>query len=278
MKSVLITGCSDGGIGSALALTFATRGLLVFASARSLSKMSELANLPNVHLLELDIVKPADIASAVSAVKKETGGTLDYLVNNAAQARYMPMLDETVEQAKELFELNVWSQLRMVQAFAPLLIEAKGCAVYISSVSGYVTQMPWMGTYAMTKRSTEIMFDALRLELEPFGVTTISVVTGPVKSRVNTHQELWKLPENSRYADVEQIITKRSEGEDGSPRQDTMKYAEGVVDKILKGNPKFWAGANIGIIKWMATWLPRSVLDWALKQNSGVDVMLKNKK
>ncbi|EAT81601.1 hypothetical protein SNOG_11102 [Parastagonospora nodorum SN15] len=266
MKSVLITGCSDGGIGSALALTFATRGLLVFASARSLSKMSELANLPNVHLLELDIVKPADIASAVSAVKKETGGTLDYLVNNAAQARYMPMLDETVEQAKELFELNVWSQLRMVQAFAPLLIEAKGCAVYISR------------TYAMTKRSTEIMFDALRLELEPFGVTTISVVTGPVKSRVNTHQELWKLPENSRYADVEQIITKRSEGEDGSPRQDTMKYAEGVVDKILKGNPKFWAGANIGIIKWMATWLPRSVLDWALKQNSGVDVMLKNKK
>lgn len=147
MKSVLVTGCSDGGIGSALALTFATRGLLVFAGARTISKMSELANLPNVHLLELDILKPVDIAAAVSAVKKETGGTLDYLVNNAAQARYMPMLDETVEQAKELFELNVWSQLRMVQAFVPLLIEAKGCAVYVSSVSGYMSQMPWMGKF-----------------------------------------------------------------------------------------------------------------------------------
>jgi len=149
MKSVLITGCSDGGIGSSLALTFATRGHVVFAGARTLSKMSELANLPNVHLLELDILKPSDIAAAVSAVKKETGGTLDYLVNNAAQARFMPMLDETVEQAKELFELNVWSQLRMVQAFAPLLIEAKGCAVYVSSVAGYMSQMPWMGNFSL---------------------------------------------------------------------------------------------------------------------------------
>jgi 1-acylglycerone phosphate reductase len=145
-KSVLITGCSDGGIGSALALTFAQRGLLVFAGARSTSKMSKLANLPNVRLLELDILKPEHISAAVGAVKKETGGSLDFLVNNAAQARYMPMLDEDIEQAKELFELNVWSQLRMVQAFAPLLIEAKGCAVYISSVSGHLTQMPWNGT------------------------------------------------------------------------------------------------------------------------------------
>jgi short-subunit dehydrogenase len=108
------------------------------------------------------------------------------------------------------------------------------------------------------------MFDALRLELEPFGVSTTTVVTGPVKSRVHTYQESWKLPENSRYAEVEEIITKRSGGDDGSPRQDTMKYAEGVVDKIIKGNPKFWAGANIGIIKWMAMWLPRSVLVRAL--------------
>jgi 1-acylglycerone phosphate reductase len=112
----------------------------------------------------------------------------------------------------------------------------------------------------MSKRATEIMFDALRSELAPFGVTTTTVVTGPVKSLVHTHQDLWKLPENSRYAEVEGTITKRSTGDDGAPRQDTMKYAEGVVDKIMKGNPKFWAGANIGIIKWAASWLPQSLL------------------
>lgn len=146
MKSVLITGCSDGGIGSALALTFASHGLLVFAGARQTSKMSALSNLPNVRLLELDILKSEDITRTVAVVKKEAGGRLDYLVNNAAQARYMPLLDEDVEKAKELFELNVWSQLRMVQGFADCLIEAKGCEVYISSVAGHLN-LPWSGMY-----------------------------------------------------------------------------------------------------------------------------------
>jgi 1-acylglycerone phosphate reductase len=146
-KSVLVTGCSDGGIGSAIALTFAQRGLLV-AGARNPSKMSKLANLPNVRLLTLDITKPEDVRSAVATVKKETGGTLDFLVNNAAQARYMPLLDESPDDgpAKELFELNVWSQLRVVQGFMPLLIEAKGMVVYISSLSGHMT-MPWNGRF-----------------------------------------------------------------------------------------------------------------------------------
>src|SRR4051812_11668931 len=134
MKSVLITGCSDGGIGSALAITFASRGLLVFAGARSVGKMTKLSSLPNVHLLELDVLKPEAIRAAVGAVRKETGGSLDYLVNNAGQARYMPALDEDIEKAKELFDLNVWSVLRMVQAFTPLLMASKGNVVYISSL------------------------------------------------------------------------------------------------------------------------------------------------
>ncbi|OAL04447.1 NAD(P)-binding protein [Phaeosphaeriaceae sp. SRC1lsM3a] len=268
-KSVLVTGCSDGGLGSALALTFAQRGLLVFATARSTAKMTKLANLPNVRLLTLDITKPEDVSAAVASVKKETGGSLDFLINNAGQARYMPMLDESpdVGPAKDLFELNVWSQLRMVQEFAPLLMEAKGTAVYTSSI------------YGAAKRATEIMFDALRLELRPFGVSVVTVVTGPVSSKVHTHTDMWKLPENSLYAEAEDMITKRAQGDDGAPRMDTMKYASGVVDKLLKGgNPKFWAGGNVGIIKLMWRLLPESVIDWMMFMGSGLDTMMKNKK
>ena len=146
MKSVLITGCSDGGIGSALAVTFAQRGLLVFATTRNISSMSKLENLPNVRLLAMDITNPTQVRDAVGVVKKETGGTLDYLVNNAAQGRFMPLLDEAegFAEAKELFEVNVWAQLSVTQAFAPLLIEAKGTIVYISSVAGQVN-VPWVG-------------------------------------------------------------------------------------------------------------------------------------
>jgi len=146
MKSVLITGCSDGGIGSALAVTFAQRGLLVFATTRNISSMSRLENLSNVRLLAMDITNATQVRDAVGVVKKETGGTLDYLVNNAAQGRFMPLLDEAegFAEAKELFEVNVWAQLSVTQAFAPLLIETKGTIVYISSLAGQVN-VPWVG-------------------------------------------------------------------------------------------------------------------------------------
>jgi 1-acylglycerone phosphate reductase len=105
------------------------------------------------------------------------------------------------------------------------------------------------------------MFDALRLELRPFGVSVVSVVTGPVSSQVHTHTDMWKLPENSLYADAEEAITKRASGDDGAPRMDTMQYASGVVNKLLNGgNPKFWAGANVGIIKFLWRLLPDSVV------------------
>jgi 1-acylglycerone phosphate reductase len=56
-QSVLITGCSEGGIGYALAREFQSRGLHVFATARDPAKMAGLENLPDVTLLALDANK-----------------------------------------------------------------------------------------------------------------------------------------------------------------------------------------------------------------------------
>ena len=83
-QTVLITGCSDGCIGSALAKSFQSRGFCVFATARESSKMTSLKNLPSITLLGLDVTSSTSIAAAVEVVKEQTGGTLDYLVNNAA--------------------------------------------------------------------------------------------------------------------------------------------------------------------------------------------------
>jgi 1-acylglycerone phosphate reductase len=105
------------------------------------------------------------------------------------------------------------------------------------------------------------MFDSLRLELAPFGVTTTSVIVGPVRSLLHSDKELWKLPEDSLYAGLGQKVVEFSKGNDGAPRQDTFTFAEGVVDKILRGNnSKFWAGAYTAIFKFAALWLPQSWL------------------
>lgn len=143
-ETVLITGCSDGGIGSALALVLQQRGLHVFATARDPSKMSDLKGLPNVTMLTLDVVKTDQINAAVELVTKETGGTLNYLVNNAGRNHFMPILDENLDVVRDLFEVNFYGPLAVTQAFAPLLIKAKGMAVYITSISGYIN-VPFMG-------------------------------------------------------------------------------------------------------------------------------------
>lgn len=143
LKSVLITGCSKGGVGYALAVSFQSYGLRVFASARTPSKMSPLGELPNVTLLTIDVTSSSSIAAAVKIVETETGGRLDYLVNNAGCLYVMPMLDIDMTEAKKIFDTNLWGVLAMIQAFGPLIVTSKGTIVNISSLSGCIC-VPWM--------------------------------------------------------------------------------------------------------------------------------------
>lgn len=152
--TVLITGCSDGSAGSALALEFVARGYHVYATSRSgPPTMSKLNNLPHITLLQLDITKPGEIRAAADAVSSNTGGSLTYLVNCAARNHFMPLLDEHVDQAKALFDLNVWGHLAVTQAFAPLLINASGTVVLISSLSGYLN-VPYQGAPLPNRNKT----------------------------------------------------------------------------------------------------------------------------
>ena len=135
-KYVLITGCSANGLGAALVDTFLQRNYHVFATLRNPSKApSHFQNIGNITMLTLDVLSPTDMASAVDAVRNKTGGRLDVLVNNSGRFEVMPALDTSIEEGKNLFDLNFWAPLAMIQAFAPLLIEAKGCVVNVSSVA-----------------------------------------------------------------------------------------------------------------------------------------------
>lgn len=143
-KSVLITGCSAGGIGFAMVEAFQKRGLHVFATVRNPFKMSKLEKLINVTLLSLDPTSTDSVQTAVGTVRAKTGGRLDYLVKNAGQTIIIPTLDFDIETAKKMYDINVWGMVRVTQEFAPLLVAVKGTLVSISSISSSVIT-PWMG-------------------------------------------------------------------------------------------------------------------------------------
>ncbi|ROV92533.1 hypothetical protein VSDG_06699 [Cytospora chrysosperma] len=161
-------------------------------------------------------VKPADIKAAVELVTKQTGGIFNYL---------------DLDVVRNLLEINFYGPLAITQAFAPLLIKAKGMAVFITSVFGYIN-VPFMGTYAASKRSLELAAETLRLGLAPFGADVLEVVTGGVQSKGQTYFDDFKLPEQSLYKSIENVIASRAQGKDQLFRIETAGYANAVADKI----------------------------------------------
>jgi len=83
-RSVLITGCSPGGIGHALAREFHFKGLRVFATARRVETISDLAAI-GIETLSLEVDKADSVTKVKQEIQQLTGGRLHFLVNNAGR-------------------------------------------------------------------------------------------------------------------------------------------------------------------------------------------------
>lgn len=269
-KTVLITGCSAGGIGASLAHSLAKRDHHVFVTARNVSKIADdLSSLPNVTTLALDITSKESIAEAADAVKK-SGRGLDILINNAGGGYAMPILDIDVDKAKDLYELNVWAQIRMIQGFADQIIERRGRIVNISTCA-VPMHTPWISTYVSSKAAFTSYSETLRLELAPFGVDVMTVMTGTVDSLFHVNDP-FKLPEGSRYALIEEKIAGWASGElkpKGIPNE---KFAELIVGDVTTDGKSglIWKGPNAGSLAAMSKWAPQSLCDAAMSYNQGL--------
>ncbi|GES60962.1 NAD(P)-binding protein [Aspergillus terreus] len=236
-RCALVTGCSAGGIGSALVEELHAQGLRVYATARSPAKMNHL-KLPNVILVPLDVVDPASIAAAVNIIQHDLslhGNSLDILINNAGQSLVYPALDSSIDEAKRLFDVNFWGVLAVTQAFMPLLLAAKNGStlVNVCSISGFL-HAPWMSVYNASKAALMSWSETLRLEVQPFNIRVISLVTGAVATNVMSHSNI-NLPENSLYQKALPEIQKRGVGDDVSNKSAPADFAREVAKDVLGG-------------------------------------------
>ena len=181
---VLITGCSTG-IGRDLAQRLAQAGYTVVATAR---RVETLANLPAALKLPLDVTRPESIREAVGCVIQQFG-RLDVLVNNAGYAVRGAVEEVPVEQAQAMFDANVFGVVRMIQAVVPhMRRQHSGRIINISSVVGKLVT-PANGVYSASKFALEGLSDALRFELEPFGIQVVVVEPGSIKTQFHSTVE-----------------------------------------------------------------------------------------
>jgi short-subunit dehydrogenase len=184
-KTIVITGASAG-IGRHAALALALRGHSIFATARRLAALEQLrdeAPKGSILPLRLDVDDAASIADAVAEIDRLTEGRgVDVLVNNAGFATAGALAELSDEDLRAQFETNVFGLMSVTRALLPAMMNRRsGRIVNISSVSGRIPA-PILGAYHATKYALEALSDALRMELDPFGIQVVVVEPGTIKT------------------------------------------------------------------------------------------------
>lgn len=229
-KSVLITGCSTG-IGRALATTFNAAGYKVWATARRVDSIADLA-AQGINTLALDVNDAEQIAGAVQAIEA-ADGKLGMLVNNAGYNAVAPIVEIPVAEVRGIFETNVVAPIAMTQACLDLLEKGQGTVVNIGSIVG-LAPTPFSGAYSATKAAVHAFSDSMRMELKPFGIDVVTVQPGGIESSMGENALNFvrkHFPDNSRYAKVREFVEARANASQASPTP-VVEFAAKLVKAL----------------------------------------------
>jgi NAD(P)-dependent dehydrogenase (short-subunit alcohol dehydrogenase family) len=181
----VITGASSG-IGRACALGLARPGFHVFAGVRRAIDGEPLRQegAGRITPLILDVTDTATIAAAAEVVAGAVGAAgLAGLVNNAGIAVAGPLELIPVDKLRQQFEVNVIGQIAVTQALLPLLRRGRGRVVNMGSIAGRMST-PFLGPYAASKFALEALTDALRVELQPWGIHVAIIEPGAIATPI----------------------------------------------------------------------------------------------
>jgi NAD(P)-dependent dehydrogenase (short-subunit alcohol dehydrogenase family) len=269
-RAVLVTGASTG-IGEACAMQLQKNGFQVFAGVRKTADAERIKHLKIAGLepVLLDVTSQTSIDDCAKHIEAQVSGRgLFGLVNNAGIAVAGPLELLTSEHLREQFEVNVIGLAATTRATLPLLRLAKGRIVNMSSVSGKTTY-PFLGAYCASKYAVEAISDALRLELNQFGIRVAVIEPGVIatpiwkRSEASTRQRIGVDPRlHTLYGSIQKGIEKAL-GDAKTKALAPSKVADAVVHALSSKRPKlrYLVGTDAKIGTLLSRWVPAPVLD-----------------
>ena len=277
--AVVVTGASTG-IGAACALDCAGRGMTVFAGVRDPRAGEALAAKggPSLIPITLDVTDEPSIAQSVEVVQRVVGEAgLGGLVNNAGIAVGSPLEVVSLSQLRKQFEVNVIGQIAVTQAFLPLLRRGRGRIVNMGSISGRGA-IPLLGPYAASKFALEALTDALRMELQPWGIQVSIIEPGAIATAIWEKSDKAagdleaSASEEAKALYGEAVIRIREVIAQSAQRAIPPEAVVRAVHHALtasRPHTRYLVGTDAKLRAWMVKWVPDRLQDklltWALK-------------
>lgn len=224
----------------------------------------------NIEPVMLDITNETHIANLVKRIKDGSEKRpLRALVNNAAIEINAPLEVLHLSEWKRQFDVNVFGQVAMIQALLPALFQSRGTIVNISSIGGKAA-IAGYAPYASTKFALEELSDALRRELEPFGVKVVVVepggVVSPMSAQVRVKAEKITnemTPEHrNRYGGLMHAMVSLAEAYIKNAVS-AEKAGQIIANTITSKQPRtrYTIGRDAAMVRFMNWILPDRILD-----------------
>ena len=256
----IVTGAS-GGIGEATAQALHAAGYRVFGTYRRLPATRS----PGIEYLACDVTSDESVKAAVGEVLSKTG-RIDLLVNNAGVGLVAGAEESSLEQAKYLFDVNLFGLIRMTKAVLPTMRwKRAGRIVNISSVLGLIPA-PFMALYAASKHALEGYSESLDHEIRGSGVRVVLVE--PYYTRTPFDGNVYQA---DQQLDVYQSARTNAEGvvRDEMKAADTPELvARAVVTASTDTNPhpRYAAGRRARQVSLLRRFVPGSAFDKSLRK------------
>jgi NAD(P)-dependent dehydrogenase (short-subunit alcohol dehydrogenase family) len=180
-KIILVTGTSTG-FGKLITRTLANEGYTVIAAMRGVTGKNaavaqELAAWPNVEVVELDVTSDESVKNAFEQILAKHG-RIDVLVNNAGVAGFGLTEAYTIDQIRNLFEVNFYGVLRTYDAVLPSMRANKNGLIINLSTGASGFTLPYMVPYMASKFAMESLTEGIDLELKAYGIENVTIQSG----------------------------------------------------------------------------------------------------